>query len=401
MKKVKFRSRALDQEFEVGRMIGEYHGKEEGPVLVFFAGIHGNEPASVIALMRVMQDLKVMKPEIRGSIYAIAGNLNALSKGIRYETEDLNRIWTKDRIQKLTENDFTEEELNADVLEQQELFDIGERIFKKHSHQVYCMDLHTTSSETVPFITMNDTLINRSFSEKFPVPKVLGIEEFLIGPILNWVIEVGYPCIAFESGTHDDAASIDNHESFVWLSLVYGGLIKNSALSNYYKHVVRLGNANPEQHKVFEVFYRKEIAQTEEFVMKPGYYNFSKVSKNEVVANSNFKSSIKVSEDCRIFMPLYQGKGNDGYFLIRNISPFWLKLSIALRKMKFETALTWLPGVRKDPKESYTLVVDRKVAKFLAIEMFHLLGYRSKEHGVDELRFTKREYDVRGVAKYQ
>lgn len=401
MKQVKFRSEALDKEFEVGRVIGEFHGKEEGPALVFFAGVHGNEPAGVIALIRVMERLERLKPTIKGSIYGITGNLNALAKGIRYESVDLNRIWTKDRIRKLKSKTLTQEELNADIIEQQELFDIGEKIFAKHSHQVYFIDLHTTSAETVPFITMNDTLINRRFSRRFPVPVVLGIEEYLVGPLLNWIIEIGYPCVAFESGTHHEVSSIDNHESFVWLSLVYGGLISRTELPDFPQHYNRLKQSNTRFHDVFEIWYKKEIAPREEFEMKPGYYNFRQLSKSEPIASSSIEGEIRVKEDCRIFMPLYQGKGNDGFFLIRNISPFWLNLSAFLRKTKVEWLLTLLPGVKRDPKESFTLIVNPKIAKFLATEIFHLLGYRSKQHGPNELRFTKREYDVRGVAKYQ
>ena len=401
VRKVKFHSKALDEEFEVSRIIGEFHGDDDGPVLVFFGGVHGNEPAGVIALMRVMEELRQLKPKIRGSIYAIAGNMSALAKGIRFDSLDLNRIWTKDQVKKLKSGDLDKSELNLDELEQLELFEIGELIFSKHAHQVYCIDMHTTSAETVPFITMNDTLINRRFSNKFPVPVVLGIEEYLNGPLLNWIIEIGYPCIAFEAGTHDAEISISNHESFIWLSLVYGGLIGQSVLKNYYEHLIRLGDANPEQHKVFEIWFKKEIEPEEQFAMKPGYHNFRFLSTGETIASSSVDGDIQVKEDCRIFMPLYQGKGDDGFFLIRKISPFWLRLSASLRKMKVEGLLTLLPGVNRDPKESYTLVVNRKVARFLATEIFHLLGYRSKQHGPEELRFSKREYDVRGVAKYQ
>lgn len=398
---MKFHSKALDEEFEVGRIIGEFHGDEDGPVLVFFGGVHGNEPAGVIALMRVMEELKSLNPKIKGSIYAIAGNLNALSKGVRYDKVDLNRIWTKEQVRKLKSNDFNADELNADVKEQLELFELGESIFEKHAHQVYCIDMHTTSAETVPFITMNDTLINRRFSNKFPVPVVLGIEEYLNGPLLNWIIEIGYPCIAFESGTHHAESSIDNHESFVWLSLVYGGLIDYSVLSNYYEHLVRLGDANPEQHKVFEIWFKKHIQKEEEFSMKPGYFNFRKLHKGEAIAESSNEGEIKVDADCRIFMPLYQGKGEDGYFLVRQVSPFWLNLSSVLRKWKIENVLRLLPGVSRDEKEKHTLVVNRKIARFLSVEIFHLLGYRTKLRMENEIRITRREYDVRGIAKVQ
>ena len=78
MREVAFYSKALDKEFKVGRVIGEAHGNEDGPVLVFFGGVHGNEPAGVIALMRVFEKLKQMDLPLRGSIYAYSGNMAAL-----------------------------------------------------------------------------------------------------------------------------------------------------------------------------------------------------------------------------------------------------------------------------------------------------------------------------------
>lgn len=398
MRKARFYSKALDKHFEVERIIGEFHGEKEGPVLVFFGGIHGNESSGVVALVEVIEEIKRLQPKIKGSIYAITGNMNSLEKKQRFETEDLNRIWTKDRIRRLEKGNYTADELNADEKEQLELFQIGKEIFEKHAHQVYCIDLHTTSAPTVPFITLNDTIINREFATKFPVPVIIGIEEFIVGPLLSWVMEIGYPSLAFEAGEHYSIDSIKYHKAFVWLSLVHGGLIDESEAPEFGKHHLILAASNSDHGKVFEVCHRKGVTPEEQFEMKPGYANLQSVVKGETLAK-NKAGDIHSPENGRVFMPLYQKQGTDGFFLAREVAPFWLSLSATLRKMKFETVLTWLPGVKRDKREKHTLIVNKSVAKYLAVEIFHLLGYRTKTRLEHEFRFTKREYDVRGVAQ--
>ena len=148
------------------------------------------------------------------------------------------------------------------------------------------------------------------------------------------------------------------------------------------------------------MYHRKGVTPEEQFEMKPGYANLQPVVKGEQLAK-NTEGEIYSPQDGRVFMPLYQKQGTDGFFLAREVAPFWLGLSATLRKMKFETVLTWLPGVRRDDRERHTLIVNKSVAKYLAVEIFHLLGYRTKTRLEHELRFTKREYDVRGVAQKQ
>ena len=400
MRKARFYSKALNEHFEVERIIGEFHGDEDGPVLVFFGGVHGNESSGVVALVQVMDEIKRLKPKIRGSIYALTGNMNALEHDQRFEKEDLNRIWTKDRIRDLEKGRNNMNELHADQLEQLELYKIGKEIFKKHAHQVYCIDLHTTSAPTVPFITLNDTLINRDFATKFPVPVIIGIEEFLVGPLLSWVMEIGYPSLAFEAGEHYSLDSINYHKAFVWLSLVHGGLISEEEAPEFGKHHLTLAASNADHGKVFEVYHRKGVVPEENFKMKPGYANLQPIVEGEKLAE-NIDGSVLAIDDGRIFMPLYQDQGSDGFFLAREVAPMWLKLSATLRKLKFENVLTLLPGVNRDKEERHTLIVNKRVAKFLAVEIFHLLGYRTKTRLKTQMRFTKREYDVRGVAQKQ
>lgn len=90
-------------------------------------------------------------------------------------------------------------------------------------------------------------------------------------------------------------------------------------------------------------------------------------------------------------MPLYQSSGEDGFFIIRRVPAWALRLSIVLRKLKFERFLTWLPGVSRSKHHPDALIVNKRIARFLAIQIFHLLGYRRKQADGDVMIFSRRE----------
>lgn len=368
------------------RLIGHLEGAQAGPVIVFLAGIHGNEPAGVTALEKVMGMLADQEDSIKGNIYALRGNINALKQGIRYEKDDLNRIWTEARVKALEKTELAKYE--SDKLEQFELYWKLMDIIEDHEGPFYFMDLHTTSSHTIPFITLNDTILNRKFTKQFPVPVILGIEEYLTGPILSYINELGYVSFGFEGGQHEDIEAIENHEAFVYVSLVLSGSLSESPLFERYLH--RLKKATVGIGGFFEIFYHHKIRPSENFKMKPGYVNFQFVRDNTILAKSN-DEQIRAPENCRILMPLYQEQGQDGYFLIRKIAPVFLYLSSVIRKIKIDRLLTILPGISWVNADKKVLKINLKIARFFAKPIFHLLGYRSVEVGEGFIFATSRE----------
>ena len=124
--------------------------------------------------------------------------------------------------------------------------------------------------------------------------------------------------------------------------------------------------------------------------MSPGYDNFTPVQKGELLACDRL-GEINSHRPARIFMPLYQSVGTDGFFLVREVPEWALKLSVLLRKINFDSFLTLLPGVSRSKEQADTLVVNKKVARFLAVELFHLLGYRRKRTEGSEMIFSRRE----------
>ncbi|UWX54474.1 succinylglutamate desuccinylase/aspartoacylase family protein [Maribacter litopenaei] len=180
---VKVYSKALDQSIEINRILGQLEGNTAGPTIIFTAGIHGNEPSGVFALVKVLDDIKSKSIDVRGKVYAIAGNVSALKQGVRYNREDLNRMWNDERVAWLLKEDKIIK--NEEDYEQYQLYTIISKILEVDNGSFYFVDLHTTSSPTKPFITVNDTLLNRKFTEQYPVPLLLGIEEYLGGYLIK------------------------------------------------------------------------------------------------------------------------------------------------------------------------------------------------------------------------
>ncbi len=369
----------------INRIIGKIQGELSGPTIVFFAGIHGNESSGVHALVDVFKDLK--EDHIKGTVYGISGNLNALEANQRYIEEDLNRIWTKERINAIQ----TKTNLNTEEKEQKELLDILNDILKSNTGPFYFIDFHTTSSKTLPFITINDALINRKFSKLFPVPIVLGIEEYLNGPLLSYINELGYVSLGFESGQHEDQSAIFNSISFIYLALVYSKAIAMEKVIGFPIHFNRLKTESHGLFDIFEIVYLYKIKTNESFSMKAGFTSFQNIEKNTILATSNGEP-IKSRHNAKIFMPLYQSKGREGFFIIKHINPFFLNLSTFLRRFRVDNLLAWLPGVSWKDEDKNTLLVNLKVTKFFAKSLFHLLGYRNKQVDETHLNLNNREH---------
>lgn len=121
--------------------------------------------------------------------------------------------------------------------------------------------------------------------------------------------------------------------------------------------------------------YRHNVAPDDAFVMRPGYTNFQVVRRGDAIADDR-NGPVAVIEDARLLMPLYQAQGQDGFFLVREFSAFWLSASRFLRAIGFGRFVHWLPGIRLHPSRDDALVVNRRVARFYALQVLHLLGYR-------------------------
>jgi hypothetical protein len=373
------------QQKDIQRVFGVVEGQDTGRHAVYFAGIHGNEPAGIWALKRVLKTIEENKIPFRGKLWALGGNLPALQQKIRYIDKDLNRIWfTEFNDQYYSPNG------TAESSQRKEIEDTIKAIVAEATDEVFIFDLHTTSSQSVPFVSISDTLRNRKVIEDIPAPLVLGLEEQMEGTLFNFLSEVGISMALFEAGQHELVSSIDSHEAFIWLTLMKLDFVRASEYPDIHKHYELLAKEGIFNRRIFQLKYKHMLPVVHDFTMLPGFVNFQKVKKNTLLAKEE-GAEVRAPKSGRIFMPLYQPQGAEGFFIIEQIQEFWLRISEWVRKTQIDRFIWILPGVRKYGDGAF--IVNRHIARFTVAPIFHLLGYRVVIRHDKKFIVRRRPYD--------
>ena len=328
------------QSLSFPRLLGSYGGDTPGPLVIGIGGMHGNEPAGVFALQDVLHSLHSRCPSFRGKLLALTGNRAALARGCRYIDKDFNRLWISERIQGVREQ---RAEPTSEEQEKRELLAVIEMALAQRQGPAVFLDLHTTSAEGQPFVVIGDSLPNRRFAFGLQAPVILGLEEQLEGTLLNHLSEQGHVVIGFEGGQHASPSAVENHIAAIWSVLTTAGCLRSQDAPE---------KTPPKQpgFPVLEIRYHHLLQAGDDFVMEPGFTNFQPVRRGQLLARDRH-GQIRAQESGQILMPLYQGQGADGFFLVRTVQRFWLRLAVWLRRLRLERLLPLLPGVRRHPDQ--------------------------------------------------
>ncbi len=374
------------------RRIGSYPSSGDpcrsGPLVIAIGGMHGNEPAGVFALERVLESLAITAAPLRGRLVGFRGNTQALRERVRYLDFDMNRGWNP--LPDPTDSRVEAREIRAlNQLIEREIADYQSS--SPTRSEVIILDLHSTSGGVAPFAILADTLRNRRIALHLELTAVLGLEESIQGTLLEYMSESGHIAVCIEGGQHDDPTTVDNLESALFLSLIAADLLDEAETPGFDEHKTRLTMAGLGFPPVVEITYRHPIQSGSEFRMLPGFKNFQLVRPGDLLAHegNQFEEPVKAPRRGRLLMPLYQAQGAEGFFLVERVELHWLALSAWLRRLKIDRGLTWLPGVRAGDN-AHEIRVDKRVARFLARELFHLFGYRKFAEDEHQFIFRRR-----------
>lgn len=301
--------------YNKSRLISRLEGDPNGPTVVFSGGIHGNEPAGVLALVSVFNKIKENSIDVNGSLLALIGNRKALHVNQRFIANDLNRLWTVENIHLLHNGGFDNEIITPELKEMVEIDKLLMEFIKgKSSKRRYYIDLHTTSSMTIPFAAIDKMKQSIKFALQLPIPFIINLDEFLKGTLLHYLDHINFGAMVFEAGTHEDPMSVNIHEALIWLVLYTSGAINKKDIPNYDAFMTLLRGINQNPHQVFKITHR-EPNLNGSFKMLPGFVNFQPIKKGQPLATYD-NSEINCQQDGFIFMPLYQSQGLDGYFIV-------------------------------------------------------------------------------------
>jgi succinylglutamate desuccinylase len=401
-------AQTVESGFTYRRLIGRYAGDRPGPLLLCVAGLHGNEPAGVTALEHVMDLIRRRRPRMRGDLVGLAGNLGALECGRRFIDEDLNRMWQRARVDAVLARTRPVAGGNpvpdsaapdpapaaplgtAELREQRELLEVLDRELDEARGDVFVLDLHTTSAESAPFATLGDTRANREFALMLPLPVVLGLEEQIDGAMLEHLDQRGFVGIGIEGGEHEAKASVQAHEDSLWIALAALDMVAAADIPDLAHRRARLAHASQGLPRALEVRYRHDIRPEDTFKMVPGFRNFERVEAGQVVGASR-SGPVEAPESGRIFLPLYQELGNDGFFIVHDVNPAWLRVSAVLRGLGVDHLAPFIPGVKRHPERAGALVLRLEPSRIL-IGMLHLLGFRKRVEADRVLMIRRAEH---------
>ena len=315
------------EEKMLDRVIGRYEGKEGGPLLVVFGGIHGNEPAGVKALNLMFKMLEVepiTNPafEYSGTILGLIGNRQSYILQQRFITRDLNRIWTDDNVERILNTDKSL--LQTEALELRELLDLihAELAGRKYSRLVV-LDMHTTSSYGGIFTLPTNEEESLRIALELHAPVIRGMIDGIEGTTLHYFRTENFdiPTVAcvFESGQHNEDLSVNRAIAAITNCMRTIEAIKPDNVENV--HDSLLMEYSSDLPKLSQLHSMHPIVVGDNFHMLPNYKNFQTVSKGEELAKDK-NGPITADADGMILMPLYQEKGEDGFFLIQKIEGY-------------------------------------------------------------------------------
>lgn len=291
------------------RLLGHYTSGLPGPLILAIGGVHGNEPNGPRAIRAFVNMLHTQTPLISGTFLGLLGNVRASSENQRYIDRDLNRCFQPAYI-----SAGHSALLGHEARELHELAQILHRA-RGDFEDICFVDCHTTSAQTMPYLSINVHPPSIQLAHRFPLNSVIGLQKSIPGCLTEYCNSLEFRGFTCEAGQHLSAASFSNQVAMLWLLLVYSGALSKHDLPEYRHYERLLGVETPSTRRSFRLLSHYRIKEGEQFVMRPGFRNFDYVTRSTHLAD-NREGPIYSPAEGYILMPLYQKKGNDGFFLL-------------------------------------------------------------------------------------
>ncbi|MBI5306654.1 succinylglutamate desuccinylase/aspartoacylase family protein [Candidatus Wolfebacteria bacterium] len=260
--------------------------KKPGPTVILIAGIHGNEPAGILAF----EKLKKIKL-FYGKIYFIFGNLLAIKNKKRFIDADLNRLF-------ISKNQLTKKQIKSRE------YNRSRKIMRFLKKADVLLDIHSTSKKSPPFIIceQNANKIVSYFPFKIRCYGFGGIQTGSTDNYMNQNNKIG---ICIECGQHNDKNVSQRAINCVQILLNCLKMIKREKLKIKKQTI----------YKASEIY----ITKTDEFKLVKKFNNFEKISKRQLIALDGAKKIISQKDQIIIFAKDCK-KNEEGFVFLKKLT---------------------------------------------------------------------------------
>ncbi len=309
------------------RIIGRHDNGVKGPLLICFGGMHGNEPAGILALEKMFQMLEEEpsnNPQFsfHGRLLGLRGNLRAIAQNKRFIVKDLNRQWTDENVSRIRSANL--DELDSEDLEILELLDLIEKeVAEYQPDKIVFLDLHTTTAFGGIFSIPTTDPESLRIAVELHAPVIKGLLKGVKGTSLHYFNNDRFTAdtvaVCFESGQHNEQLSVNRAIAALTNCMRTLGIVNAEDVEN--RHDSLLIQHSTGLPQIANLITTHPIKPGDNFKMAPNYKNFTRVKKGDVLAYDK-SGEIIAPEDALLLMPLYQKQGDDGFFLIKTIVAF-------------------------------------------------------------------------------
>ncbi len=262
-------------------------GQNPGPIVAVFAGVHGNERAGIMAMEKVLDEVRIEN----GTAYFIFANPEAIARNTRFVEKNLNRLFTVKNTVGQTAEEKRARELML-ILDQCDAL----------------LDLHGyNSTEDEPFIITDKEGLDMAAQLDFK-HIVMGISKVGEGGTDCYMTTKGKSGLCLECGSNFRPEQyVPLAEKSIYQFLQFYGLVKKR---------VPFSSVKQTYFAVEEIVIR----QTDDFTFTKPYRSFDKLEPGQVYARDGGKEYVAHDNQYIIFPRPDQVIGQEAFMLIRQIN---------------------------------------------------------------------------------
>ncbi len=210
-------------------------------------------------------------------------------------------------------------DLFKEDIELKELYHLISSLLTEGYQQTIIVDLHATSADNGSFIVNAGMPAQDSVVKSLRLPIVMNLDDYIHGTLLRYFKGPSVTAFAFEGGQIGLDKTAEVHTYGLWQLMTESGLIdEQHDLSMILHYQELIGSMKKGQPNILRVLHRHEVKPQDYFHMKPGFDSFQFIEKGELLAEDK-SGAITSPIDGRIFMPLYQIAGDDGFFIVEEV----------------------------------------------------------------------------------
>jgi succinylglutamate desuccinylase len=248
----------------------------------------------------------------------MVGNLKALQQGKRFVSRDLNRILTKDNVERILNSIETVDDEEDEIRDLVTL--VREEIRRYNPERVVLLDIHSTSASGGIFAITSEDPESIRIGKELHVPVILDFAKEISGTTIEYFSSTNFGVsmitVVFECGQHEEALSVNRAIAAIINCMRTIGCINAYDVENKHDELLReYSRGLPKLARLVEKYM---VEDNRPFKLTKAYKNFEPISTDTIIGYHG-SDLVRSKTNGLILMPRLQDQSGEGFFVVRAI----------------------------------------------------------------------------------